>query len=90
MSTMESRTAEAQKVRYYYVTLENLVEICKDEIISNQNKKIKTLERNFRKIKYPVEDALYIMKLTEGNEDGFRLGQAQNMNTRVKGYNVHH
>ena len=81
MLTMKSRTAEAQKVRYYYVTLENLVEIYKDEIISNQNKKIKILERNLKKIKYPVEGALYIMKLTEDNEDGFRLGQAQNMNT---------
>jgi hypothetical protein len=81
MLTMKSRTAEAQKVRYYYVTLEKLVEIYKDEIISNQNKKIKILERNLKKIKYPVKGALYIVKLTEDDEDGFRLGQAQNMNT---------
>lgn len=36
MLTMKSKTVEAQKVRYYYVTLEKLVEIHKDEIIKNQ------------------------------------------------------
>ena len=41
MLNMKSKTKNAQKVRYYYVTLEKLVEIYKDEIIENQNKKIK-------------------------------------------------
>lgn len=90
MLTMKSKTMEAQKVRYYYVTLEKLVEIYKDEIISNQDKKIKILERNLKKIKYPVKGALYIIKLTEDDADGFRIGKTHDMNVRVKGYNTHH
>ncbi len=89
MLTMKSKTKDAQKVRYYYVTLEKLVEIYKDEIIENQNKKIKILERNLKKIKYPVKGALYIIKLTEYDNEGFRIGKTSNMNVRVKGYNTH-
>ena len=89
MLTMRSATKEARKVRYYYVVLEKLVEIYKDDIIENQNKKIKILERNLKKIKYPVKGALYIIQLTEYDTDGFRIGKTFNLNKRVKGSNTH-
>lgn len=89
MLTMKSRTKDAQKIRYYYVTLEKLVEIYKDEIIENQNKKIEALERNLKKVKYPVEGAVYILKVTD-NEDEFKIGKTENMNDRLKNYNTSH
>jgi hypothetical protein len=92
MLTMKSKTAEAQKVRHYYVILEKLVEVYKDQIINNQDKKIRILERNLKRVKYPVKGALYIVKLTEKDKDGFRISETGDgdMNHRVKGYNTHH
>jgi hypothetical protein len=34
---MRSNNKKAEKIRYYYLTLEKLVEIYKDEIIKKQN-----------------------------------------------------
>lgn len=87
MMTMKSQTKDAQKVRYYYVTLEKLVEIYKDEIIDRQNEKIKKLERNLKKIKYPVKGALYITKLSK--DDGFKVGKTKDLK-RFKVYNTSH
>lgn len=89
MLTMKSKTQDAQKVRYYYVTLEKLVEIYKDDIIKNQNKKIEKLERNLKKIKYPVEGAIYLMKVSD-EEDEFKIGITKDMNKRIKAYNTAH
>lgn len=41
-------------IKLSYVVLEKLVDIYKDEIIENQ-KKIEKLERNLKKIKFPVK-----------------------------------
>ncbi len=89
MLTMKSKTHIAQQVRYYYVTLEKLVEIYKDEIIKNQDNKIKALERNLKKIKYPVKGALYILDISNDN-DGYKIGKTKNMNNRIKSYNTAH
>jgi len=89
MLTMKSKTAEAQKIRYYYITLEKLVEIHKDEIIRNQTKKIEALERNLKKHRYPVEGAVYIMKVTD-EENEFKIGKTNDMNKRRKSYNTSH
>lgn len=94
MMTMKSKTKEAEKVRYYYITLEKLVEIYKDDIIKKQNKKIETLERNLKKVKYPVKGAVYIMDVSGssnlGDSNGFKIGKTKNMNIRVNAYNTHH
>ena len=41
---MRSKTQNAEKIRYYYITLEKLVETYKDDIINNQQKYIKKLQ----------------------------------------------
>ena len=73
MLTMKSKTKDAQKVRYYYITLEKLVEIYKDNIIDNQDEKIKMLGRNLKKINYLVKGTLHIVKLTEEEIDGLKI-----------------
>jgi len=55
MLCMRSKTKKADKIRYYYLTLEKLVEIYKDDIISNQQKKIDQLQYDLKKPKYPVK-----------------------------------
>jgi len=87
MMCMKSTTKKSQKIRYYYVTLEKLVEIYKDDIIKNQNSKIEILERNLKKIKYPVKGALYVLQLSP-NDGGFKLGMTEDMNKRLKVYNT--
>lgn len=88
MLTMKSKTIEAQKVRYYYVTLEKLVEIYKDDIIKKQNEKIGVLERNLKKTKYPVRGSVYIINVSD--DEGFGIGKTKDMNLRIKGYDTHH
>jgi hypothetical protein len=89
MLTMKSHTKDAQKVRYYYVTLEKLIEIYKDDIIQNQNEKIEKLERNLKKMKYPVEGAVYIVRVSD-SDDEFKIGKTVDMNKRLKTYNTSH
>ena len=84
MICMKSKTRNAQKIRYYYVTLEKLVEIYKDDIIKNQNDKIEILERNLKKIEYPVEGAIYVIQLTPDDKEGFKIGKTEDMNKRLK------
>jgi hypothetical protein len=88
MMCMKSMTKNAQKIRYYYVTLEKLVEIYKDDIIKNQNSKIEILERNLKKIKYPVKGAVYILQLTPEDNQGFKVGKTEDMNKRLQVYNT--
>lgn len=86
MLCMRSKTAKADEIRYYYVTLEKLVEIFKDDIIQNQQNKIEKLENNLRKIKYPVKGTIYVLAI----EDGHKLGKTKNMNDRMDTYNTGH
>ena len=88
MMCMKSKTKDAQKIRYYYVTLEKLVEIYKDDIIKNQNSKIEILERNLKKITYPVMSVLYILQLTPNDKEGFKIGKTEDMNKRLQVYNI--
>lgn len=78
---MRSKTKNADKVRYYYLTLEKLVEIYKDDIIKNQKKRIEQLENNLRKQKFPVKGAIYIIEVGDG--DGYKLGKTNNMNKKI-------
>ena len=86
MLCMRSKTKNADKIRYYYLTLEKLVEIYKDDIINNQKKKIEQLENNMKKVKYPVKGAIYIIKL----EDGYKLGKTGDLNKRYELYKNAH
>ena len=85
---LKSKTKEAEKVRYYYITLEKLVEIYKDEIIAGQKEKIEKLERNLKKIKYPVKGALYIIKVSD--DGGYKVGKTKDMNKRYDTYKTSH
>lgn len=82
MLAMRSKTKKADKIRYYYLTLEKLVDIYKDEIIKNQNKKIDQLEYNLKKKKFPVKGAIYIISL----DDGYKIGKTKDLNKRYKQY----
>lgn len=82
MLTMKSKTKKAHKIRYYYLTLEKLVEIYKDDIIKNQKKKISQLEYNLKKKKFPVKGAIYIISL----DDGYKIGKTKDLNKRYKLY----
>ena len=88
MLCMKSKTEDAQKIRYYYVTLEKLVEIYKDDIIKNQNSKIEALERNLKKVKYPVKGTIYVLQLTPDDNEGFKIGKTKDMNKRLQVYNT--
>lgn len=82
MLTMKSKTKKAHKIRYYYLTLEKLVDIYKNDIIKNQKKKIEQLEYNLKKKKFPVKGAIYIIKL----HDGYKIGKTTDLNKRYKQY----
>jgi len=86
MLCMRSKTKNADKIRYYYLTLEKLVEIYKNDIIKNQQKKIDQLKNNLKKTKFPVKGAIYIIKI----DDGHKLGKTGNMNKRYELYKNAH
>ena len=83
---LRSNTKTAEKIRYYYLTLEKLVEIYKDDIIKNQQEKIDKLKRNLKKEKFPVKGAIYVI----GIEDGYRIGKTHDLNKRYKLYESAH
>lgn len=86
MLTMKSKTKKAHKIRYYYLTLEKLVEIYKNDIIKNQKKKIEQLEYNLKKKKFPVKGVIYIIEL----KDGYKIGKTTDLNKRYKQYKTAH
>jgi len=86
LMTMRSGAKDAEKIRYYYVTLEKLVEVYKDDIIQNQKNHIEKLQRNMKKYKYPVKGALYVLSI----DDGFKIGRTENLNTRLPLYDTAH
>jgi hypothetical protein len=86
MLCMRSKTKNAEKIRHYYLTLEKLVEIYKDDIIKNQKKRIEQLENNLKKPKFPVKGAVYIISI----EDGYKIGKTNNMNKRYELYKNAH
>lgn len=91
MLTLKSKSPDAQKVRYYYITLEKLVEIFKDDIINNQKIKIEKLEYNMKKKTFPVKGAIYIVKVDNDNlEEGYKLGKTKDMNKRYNTFKTHY
>jgi len=86
---MKSHTKDSEKIRYYYVTLEKLVYIFKDEIIANQKKRIDELETNMKKIKYPVKGVIYVIAIDK-SENGYRIGKTNDMNKRYELYKSAH
>ena len=89
MLCMKSHTKDADKIRYYYVSLEKLVYIFKDDIIKNQKERIDELEANMHKIKYPVKGAIYVIAI-DPKEEGYRIGKTTDMNKRYKLYKSAH
>ena len=83
---MRSKTQNAEKIRYYYITLEKLVETYKDDIINNQQKYIEKLQRNLKKEKLPVKGAIYVIAI----EDGLKIGKTKDMNERYELYKTAH
>ncbi|AYV75342.1 MAG: hypothetical protein Terrestrivirus1_216 [Terrestrivirus sp.] len=101
MLCMRSHTKKADKIRYYYVTLEKLMYIFKDEIIESQNKRIKQLEINLKKPKFPIRGAIYVISLDDNegknmfNEiisegKGYKIGKSKDLNKRFKQYVTAH
>ena len=86
MLCLRSKTKNAEKIRQYYLTLEKLVIIYKDDIIKNQNKRIEQLENNLKKPKFPVKGTIYVIAI----EDGYKIGKTGNMNNRYKLYQNAH
>lgn len=86
MLCLRSKTINAEKIRHYYLTLEKLVEIYKDDIIKNQNKRIQQLENNLKKQKFPIKGAIYVI----GIDDGYKIGKTNNMNKRYELYKNAH
>ena len=89
MLCMKSHTVDAEKIRYYYITLEKLVYIFKDEIIANQKKRINELESNMKKIKYPIKGAIYVIAIDK-SEYGYKIGKTIDMNKRYDLYKNAH
>uniref|UniRef100_A0A6C0C9B1 MSV199 domain-containing protein n=1 Tax=viral metagenome TaxID=1070528 RepID=A0A6C0C9B1_9ZZZZ len=83
---VRSSAKDAEKIRYYYITLEKLVDVYKDEIIQNQQKHIEKLKHNMKKYKYPVKGALYVIAV----DDGHKLGRTDNLNKRLPVYDTAH
>jgi len=80
---VRSHTKLADKIRYYYITLEKLVYEFKDEIIENQQKHIKALENNQRKEKFPNGGLIYIIQPPDINDlELHKIGKTNNMNER--------
>ena len=86
MMCMRSNTKDADKVRYYYVTLEKLVVIYKDDIIKNQQKKIDQLTSNLTKNKFPIKGAIYVISI----DYGFKIGKTGDLNKRYGLYKSAH
>lgn len=86
MMCMLSKAKDADKIRYYYVTLEKLLIVFMTDIINSQNERIETLSRNLVKNKFPVKGAIYVIKI----EDGYKFGKSTNMNNRYKLYKNAH
>lgn len=86
MMCMRSNTKKADKIRYYYLTLEKLVKIYQDKIIENQKKKIDQLTNNLTKNKFPVKGAIYVIAI----DDGYKIGKTKNLNKRYELYKNAH
>lgn len=86
MLCMRSKTKNSEKIRHYYLTLEKLVEVYKDDIIKNQNKRIQQLENNLKKPKFPIKGMIYVI----GIEDGYKIGKTNDMNKRYELYKNAH
>jgi hypothetical protein len=101
MLCMRSKTRLADEIRYYYITLEKLIYTFKDEIIENQNKRIKQLETNLKKPKFPIKGAIYVISLDDNegknifsemtsNQKGYKIGKSKDLNKRFKQYVTAH
>jgi hypothetical protein len=86
MMCMRSNTKKADKIRYYYLTLEKLVKIYQDKIIESQKKKIDQLTTNLTKNKFPVKGAIYVIAI----DDGYKIGKTKNLNKRYELYKNAH
>jgi phage anti-repressor protein len=86
MFAMRSNSKKGDKIRYYYLTLEKLVDIYKDDIIKNQKSKIDKLEYDLRKNVFPVKGAIYIIAV----DDGYKIGKTQDLNKRYQLYKTAH
>jgi len=88
MLCMRSHTQLADKIRYYYITLEKLVYLFKDEIIKNQQKHIKILENNQKKEKFPNGGLIYIVQPQDVSDlQLHKIGKTNNMDERKLGIN---
>lgn len=83
---MRSRTTKSEKVRYYYITLEKLVDIYKDDIIKLQNEKIEQLEYDLKKPQFQVKGCIYVISI----DDAYKIGATEDMNKRYKNYKTAH
>lgn len=83
---MRSNSIKAEKVRYYYITLEKLVKNYTNDMLQKQAQKIEKLELDLKKPLYPVKGALYVLSI----DDGHKLGRTNNLNKRFDTYYTSH
>lgn len=84
--TLRSKSPLAEKVRYYYITLEKLVKVYKDDIIYKQGKEIELLKYNLIKKTFPVKGMIYVISI----DDGYKIGKTNDMNKRYETYKTAH
>lgn len=88
MLCMRSKTKKADKVRYYYIELEKLIDEYKNVIINSQQQKIKILEQDIKKQDLPENGMCYIFKdIDELGEIYYRIGRSANLQKRFASHN---
>ena len=85
-----TRSKNGEKVREYYISMEEVLSKYKDHIIKNVYKKMDALKEN-QKPKVDVKKGLiYVLKTDKNRDDVFKIGKTKKFKRRLTEHNTTH